>query len=35
MSDGSSAPKERINITYKAKTNGQEASVELPLKRSY
>lgn len=32
MSDGSSAPKERINITYKAKTNGQEASVELPLK---
>ncbi|SQC36475.1 VC_A0107 family type VI secretion protein [Helicobacter fennelliae] len=32
MSDGSSAPKERINITYKAKTNGQEADVELPLK---
>lgn len=32
MSDGSSAPKERINITYKAKTNGQEANVELPLK---
>lgn len=30
--DGSSAPKERINITYKAKTNGQEAEVELPLK---
>lgn len=32
MSDGSNAPKERINITYKAKTNGQNADVELPLK---
>lgn len=32
MADGSSAPKERINITYKAKTNGQGADVELPLK---
>ena len=32
MSDGSYAPKERINITYKAKTNGQNADVELPLK---
>ncbi|MBK1964706.1 type VI secretion system contractile sheath small subunit [Campylobacter novaezeelandiae] len=32
MSEGSNAPKERINITYKAKTNGQNADVELPLK---
>ncbi|TLD86757.1 type VI secretion system contractile sheath small subunit [Helicobacter sp. MIT 05-5294] len=32
MSEGSNAPKERINITYKAKTNGQNAEVELPLK---
>lgn len=32
MSDGSNAPRERINITYKAKTNGQETNVELPLK---
>ncbi|MCV3400449.1 type VI secretion system contractile sheath small subunit [Campylobacter lari] len=32
MSDGSSAPKERINITYKTKTNGQNAEIELPLK---
>ncbi|TEY00220.1 type VI secretion system contractile sheath small subunit [Campylobacter sp. US33a] len=32
MSDGSRAPKERINITYKAKTNGQNAEIELPLK---
>lgn len=32
MSDGSYAPKERINITYKAKTNGQNEDVELPLK---
>lgn len=24
--------KERINITYKAKTNGQNEDVELPLK---
>ncbi|EAK2325806.1 type VI secretion system contractile sheath small subunit, partial [Campylobacter jejuni] len=29
---GSYAPKERINITYKAKTNGQNEDVELPLK---
>lgn len=32
MSEGSNTPKERINITYKAKTNGQNADVELPLK---
>ncbi|TNB54294.1 type VI secretion system contractile sheath small subunit [Campylobacter helveticus] len=32
MFDNSKAPKERINITYKAKTNGQNADVELPLK---
>lgn len=32
MSDGSNAPKERINISYKAKTNGANADVELPLK---
>ncbi|TLD80007.1 type VI secretion system contractile sheath small subunit [Helicobacter sp. MIT 11-5569] len=32
MSDGSSSPKERINITYKAKTNGQNSEIELPLK---
>ncbi|EOI5264998.1 type VI secretion system contractile sheath small subunit [Campylobacter jejuni] len=32
MSDGSYAPKERINITYKAKTNGQNEDVELPSK---
>ncbi|EAL9099961.1 type VI secretion system contractile sheath small subunit [Campylobacter jejuni] len=32
MSDGSYAPKERISITYKAKTNGQNEDVELPLK---
>ncbi|MCR4942008.1 MAG: type VI secretion system contractile sheath small subunit [Campylobacter sp.] len=32
MADGSLPPKERINISYKAKTNGQEADVELPLK---
>ncbi|ECC0236569.1 type VI secretion system contractile sheath small subunit [Campylobacter jejuni] len=32
MSDGTYAPKERINITYKAKTNGQNEDVELPLK---
>ncbi|EIU7981619.1 type VI secretion system contractile sheath small subunit [Campylobacter coli] len=32
MSDGSYAPKERVNITYKAKTNGQNEDVELPLK---
>ena len=32
MSDGSNAPKERINISSKAKTNGAAADVELPLK---
>ena len=32
MSDGSNAPKKRINISYKAKTNGSAADVELPLK---
>lgn len=32
MSDGSNAPKERINISYKAKTDGVSADVELPLK---
>ncbi|RDU62929.1 type VI secretion system contractile sheath small subunit [Helicobacter didelphidarum] len=32
MADGSVAPKERINITYKAKTNGVNAEIELPLK---
>ncbi|PZT47908.1 type VI secretion system-associated protein [Helicobacter valdiviensis] len=32
MSDGSKSPKERINITYKARTNGQVSEIELPLK---
>lgn len=32
MSEGSNAPKERINISYKSKTNGVAAGVELPLK---
>ena len=32
MTKNSVAPKERINITYKTKTNNQEADVELPLK---
>ncbi len=32
MSEGSNAPKERINISYKSKTNGVAAEVELPLK---
>ena len=32
MAENSVAPKERINITYKTKTNNQEADVELPLK---
>ena len=32
MVENSVAPKERINITYKTKTNNQEADVELPLK---
>ncbi|MGS2871682.1 type VI secretion system contractile sheath small subunit [Enterobacter huaxiensis] len=30
-SDGSVAPKERINIKYVPKTNGQTAEIELPL----
>ncbi|PAF49738.1 type VI secretion system-associated protein [Helicobacter sp. 12S02232-10] len=32
MADSSIAPKERINISYKAKTNGLNADVELPMK---
>jgi len=32
MSDGSVAPKERINIAYKSDTGGASESVELPLK---
>ncbi|EAT13271.1 type VI secretion system contractile sheath small subunit [Bermanella marisrubri] len=32
MSDGSVAPKERINIAYKSDTGGATESVELPLK---
>ena len=32
MADGSVAPKERINITYKSDTGGASESVELPLK---
>lgn len=32
MSEASRAPKERINISYKAKTDGMSADVELPLK---
>lgn len=32
MSEGSNAPKERINISYESKTNGVAAEVELPLK---
>lgn len=32
MAENSVTPKERINITYKTKTNNQEADVELPLK---
>lgn len=32
MSEGLNAPKERINISYKTKTNGANADVELPLK---
>lgn len=32
MAEGSSAPKERINITYQSKTNGQSAEIEIPLK---
>ena len=32
MADGSVAPKERINISYKSDTGGVSESVELPLK---
>lgn len=32
MADGSVAPKERINISYKSDTGGATESVELPLK---
>ncbi len=32
MSDGSVAPKERINIAYKSNTGGVSEDVELPLK---
>lgn len=32
MPENSAPPKERINITYKSKTNGQNPEVELPLK---
>lgn len=32
MAESSTPPKERINITYKPKTNGQTPEVELPLK---
>lgn len=32
MAEGSSAPKERINITYQSKTNGQSTEIEIPLK---
>ncbi len=32
MADGSVAPKERINISYKSDTGGASESVELPLK---
>lgn len=32
MSDGSVAPKERINIAYKSNTGGAAEDVELPLK---
>ena len=31
-SDGSVAPKERVNITYKPASGGNQADVELPLK---
>jgi len=31
-SEGSVAPKERVNITYKPATGGAQAEVELPLK---
>ncbi len=32
MAENSTPPKERINITYRSKTNGQNPDVELPLK---
>lgn len=32
MKDGSTAPKERINITYKPATGGMKEEVELPLR---
>jgi type VI secretion system protein ImpB len=32
MADGSVAPKERINVTYKTNTGGVSEDVELPLK---
>lgn len=32
MADGSVAPKERVNITYKTKTNGVNTEIELPFK---
>jgi type VI secretion system protein ImpB len=32
MADGSVAPKERINISYKSDTGGASENVELPLK---
>jgi type VI secretion system protein ImpB len=32
MKDGSVAPKERVNITYKPATGGAKEEVELPLK---
>lgn len=32
MEDGSVAPKERVNIVYKADTNGMKEEIELPLK---
>lgn len=32
MKEGSVAPKERVNIVYKADTNGMSEEIELPLK---
>jgi len=32
MSDGTVAPKERVNIVYKADTGGMQEEVELPLR---
>ncbi len=31
IKDGSVAPKERINVRYVPKTDGQTAEIELPL----